>query len=93
MKTTNNKRYLALGAALLFFQDITLHADDLFQVFWRGTYYVRNSSSHVIAVSFTERTLVQQMAQNAGLDPSQLVLVYRVQVRTGTRVVDATNAS
>jgi hypothetical protein len=70
-------RYLVLGAALACLSASAARADDLFQLFWRGTYYVRNSNSHIIAVGFTEQSLVQQVAQNAGLDSGQLVLVYR----------------
>lgn len=73
--------YLLLAAALACFHESGAYADDLFQLFWRGTHYARNSSSHIVAVSFTERYLVQQVAQNTGLDPSQLILVYRPQKR------------
>lgn len=52
-------------------------ADDLFRLYWRTTYYAKNSSGHIVAVSFTEQDFVNQVAQSSGLDPSQLVLVYR----------------
>jgi len=54
-----------------------LRADDLFQLFWRGTYYSTNSIGHIVAVRFTEQDIVSQAAQSAGLDASQLVFVYR----------------
>jgi hypothetical protein len=74
-------QYLFLGAALACFHESGVPADDLFQLFWRGTYYARNSTSHIIAVSFTEQSLVEQVAQNSGLDASQLIFVYRPQKR------------
>ncbi|HZR19614.1 MAG TPA: hypothetical protein VFE51_20180 [Verrucomicrobiae bacterium] len=52
-------------------------ADDLFRLFWRGTYYTKNSTGHIVAVSFSESAIVNQVAQSAGMDPSQLVFVYR----------------
>jgi hypothetical protein len=52
-------------------------ADDLFQVLWRVTYYAKNSTGHIVAVPFSERDLVNEVAQNTGRDPSQLVLVFR----------------
>lgn len=52
-------------------------ADDLFQLFWRGTYYTTNSTGHIMAVSFTEQDFVNKVAQDNGLDPSTLVFVYR----------------
>ena|SRR5690242_13540594 len=70
---------LIFALALGFLQ--SLQADDLFQLFWRTTYYARNSSGHIMAVSFSEQDFVNQVAQNNNLDPSQLVLVYRPRKR------------
>lgn len=72
---------LFLAVALGFLSCGTLRADDLFQLFWRVTYYTRNSSGHIVAVSFSEQDFVNQVAQNNNLDPSQLVLVYRPRKR------------
>ena len=52
-------------------------ADDLFQLFWRGTYYTHDSTGHIIAVRYTEQDIVNFIAQNNGLDPSSCVLVFR----------------
>lgn len=68
---------LALGLS----SAANLKADDLFRLFWRGTYYTTNSTGHIVAVSFSEQAAVNQVAQNAGMDPSQLVLVYRPRKR------------
>jgi hypothetical protein len=56
-------------------------ADDLFRLIWRGTYYAKNSSGHIVAVSFSEQDVVNQVAQSTGMDPSQLVFVYRPRKR------------
>jgi hypothetical protein len=68
---------LALAGAVALLQPLNSKADDLFQLFWRGTYYTKNASGHIVAVPFTEQTFVNQVARNNGLDPSQCVFVYR----------------
>lgn len=75
------RMWLCLLVAFGSFQSLRVRADDLFQLYWRGTYYVTNSTSHIIAVNFSEQTLVNQVAQNTGSDASQLVLVYRPRKR------------
>lgn len=69
----------------------SVQADDLFQLFWRGTYYTRNSSGHIVAVPFTEQNVINEVAQNTGIDPSQLVFVYRPRKRD-TAVVQSNGA-
>lgn len=64
---------LALGVS----QATIGHADDLFRLYWRGTYYTTNSTGHIIAVPFTEQSFVNKVAKDNGLDPSQLIFVYR----------------
>src|SRR5262249_42124262 len=66
-----------LIAALMLTAAVTSQADDLFQLFWRGTYYTKNDTGHIIAVSFTEQDFVNKVGQDNGLDPSTLVFVYR----------------
>ena len=63
-----------------------VRADDLFRLFWRGTYYTKNASGHIVAVSFSENDLVHQVAQSMGMDPGQLVFVYRPQKRDASVV-------
>lgn len=72
-----NRLWLVLAVALGYFPVNSVRADDLFQLFWRGAYYTKNSTGHIIAVNFSEQDLVNQVAQSTGMDPSQLVLVYR----------------
>jgi hypothetical protein len=62
-------------------QSTAVRADDLFQLFWRVNCYTTNSTGHIISVGFSEQNYVNQVAQNNGLDPSQLVLVYRPRKR------------
>lgn len=68
---------LALLLALGLFQAMSSRADDLFQLFWHGTYYTTNSTGHIIAVPFTEQDFVNQVAHDNGLDPATCVFVYR----------------
>jgi len=72
-----NRSWLALAAAIGFIHPVSSSADDLFQLFWRGYVYTKNSTGHIVAVSFTERDFVNKVAQDNGLDPSTLVFVYR----------------
>jgi len=78
MKT---RGWFFMAVALVCFQPTNTHADDLFQLFWRGTYYTTNSTGHIIAVGFSEQDFVNQVAQNNGLDASQLLFVYRPRKR------------
>lgn len=75
------RSWLLLAVVLGWIPSTQLRADDLFQLFWRTTYYTTNSTGHIIAVGFSEQDFVNQVAQNSGIDPSQLVLVYRPRKR------------
>src|SRR6266436_1619405 len=88
MKT---RSWLLVGTAVASLLATSLRADDLFQLSWHGTYYAKDSSGHIVAVRFTEQDLVNQVAQNNGLDPSQLVFVYRPNKRD-TAVVRSNGA-
>jgi hypothetical protein len=68
---------LAIIAASSFLQPLSSRADDLFQMSWRGTYYKNDSTGHIIAVQFSEQDFVNMVAQDNGLDPGDLVFVYR----------------
>ena len=86
------KKYsrLVSVSALILATTLSSQADDLFQLFWRGTYYTKNSTGHIVAVNFTEQDFVNKVAQDNGLDPSTLVFVYRPD-RRDTVVVRASN--
>jgi hypothetical protein len=86
------KKYWKLGSILILIFGTTwnVSADDLFRLFWRGTYYTKNGSGRIVAVHFTEQDFVNKVAQDNGLDPSTLVFVYRPD-RRDTVVVRAAN--
>lgn len=71
------KRLFFLTSMFVLLMQGVLPADDLFQLFWRGTYYVNNSSGHIVAVSFSEQNIVNKIARDNGLNPADLVFVYR----------------
>ncbi len=52
-----------------------------FQLFWRGTYFTTNPDGSITSGSFTEQSFVNKVARDNGLDPSQLVFVYRADKR------------
>ena len=60
---------IVLAAAVTLTAGINSQADDLFQLFWRGTYYTKSDTGHIVAVSFTEQDFVNKVAQDNGLDP------------------------
>jgi hypothetical protein len=86
------KIFVVLAVAISLTAGINLKADDLFQLFWRGTYYTRNDTGHIIAVSFTEQDFVNKVAQDNNLDPSTLVFVYRPDKRDTVVVRASTGA-
>ncbi|HLH53822.1 MAG TPA: hypothetical protein VKY92_09425 [Verrucomicrobiae bacterium] len=86
-----NCAWLVLTALVSFGAPTWVHADDLFQLYWRTTYYTTNSTGHIVAVTFTENDFVNQVAQSTGMDASQLVLVYRPRKRD-VAVVQANGA-
>jgi hypothetical protein len=75
------RTWLFLAIALGCLSSMAVRADDLFQLFWRVNYYTTNSTGHIIAINFSEQDFVNQVAQSTGVDPSQLVLVYRPRKR------------
>jgi hypothetical protein len=83
---------LAFMAVLNFFQPLNSKADDLFQMFWRGTYYKTNSTGRMVAVKFSESDFVNKVARDNNLRPSDLVFVYRPNKRD-TAVVRASNGA
>lgn len=72
-----SRNWLAVAAAVALIAPWSSNADDLFQLFWRGYVYTKNSSGHIVAVSFTEQDFVNKVAQDNGLDPTKLIFVYR----------------
>ena len=68
---------LGLFTTLSLLGPLTSRADDLFKMFWRGTYYTHDSSGHIVAVGFSEQDFVNQVANNNNLNANDLVFVYR----------------
>ena len=77
LKNMKTRTWLAFASTIALLHSLSLSADDLFQLFWRGTVYTKNSSGHIAAVNFTEQDFVNKVAQDNGLDPTTLVFVYR----------------
>jgi hypothetical protein len=75
------RTWLFIAVVLGCLSSTAVRADDLFQLFWRVTYYTTNSTGHIIAIGFSEQDFVNEVAQSTGADPSQLVLVYRPRKR------------
>ncbi|HYG34250.1 MAG TPA: hypothetical protein VEC99_05675 [Clostridia bacterium] len=82
---------LAAIVILSILQPVVTHAEDLFLLSWRGTQYTTNVDGRIIAVPFTERDFINEVAKNNGLDPSRLRFVYRPNKRD-TVVVRANGA-
>lgn len=77
-KTDMKLRTLWLAAvASCLFSATLANADDLFRLYWRGTYYTTNATGHIITRSFSEQDFVNQVAHDNGLDPSTCIFVYR----------------
>ena len=72
-----NAKWLRLLLTVAGLHSASVHADDLFQLFWRGTYYTKNSTGHIVAVPFSEQTIINQVSRNTGIDTGNLVFVYR----------------
>src|SRR5258707_4965165 len=71
------KSWLAAVIAGSLILPLSSKGDDLFQLFWRGNVYTKNSNGRIIAFSFTEQDFINKVAQDNGLDASQLFFVYR----------------
>jgi len=69
MKTCN---VLRLALALSFIEPLVSKADDLFAISWRGTVHSATATR-----SYTDKDVVKAIAANNGLDPKDLILVYR----------------
>lgn len=68
------------------------NADDLFQLFFRGSFWVKTSSGDLLKGTFTEQSWVNKVARDNGLNPSTLVFVYRPNKRDTVVVQAATGA-
>jgi len=72
-----NAKWFRLLLTMAGLHAATVHADDLFQLFWRGTYYTKDSTGHIVAFPFSEQAVINQVSRNTGIDAGSLVFVYR----------------
>ena len=63
---------LSFAAGLGLLQPLVSQADDLFAISWHGTVH-----SGTTTRSYTDKDVVKAIATNNGLDPKDLILVYR----------------
>ncbi len=61
-----------------------------FQLTWNATGYTHNARGNLIATNLTQQALVKKVALDNGLNPADLIFVYRVEKRD-TAVVYRTN--
>ena len=61
-----------------------------FQMTWTATGYTHNTHGNLIATNLTQQALVKKVAIDNGLNPADLIFVYRVEKRD-TAVVYRTN--
>src|SRR5438874_696533 len=66
---------LAIGIGLT--QPLLLHAQDMFAISWRGTIHYDDGTGRTVTKSYSDKDAVKMIADNNGLDPRDLVLVYR----------------
>lgn len=67
-----------------------LHATEMFQLSWKGKFYYTDTRGKVTSKSYSDKDVVRVIAQNNGLDPKDLVLVYRPNAYDTAVVVKAT---
>lgn len=84
----NKMLTLVLTAVAL--QSLSAFADNLYTLSWRGTAYTTDANGKIVARSLTEKDVVNQIASDNGLNPRDLVFVYRAD-KLDTAVVMRTN--
>src|SRR4029077_6645266 len=58
-------------------QPLVSNGVEMFQLSWKGTVHYTDGAGNLVSKSFTEKDVVRVLAQERGLDPDDLVLVYR----------------
>jgi hypothetical protein len=91
-KTIKIRHVLALALAMGAVHSLAVRGDDLFQMYWRGAIYWKNSAGQIVRTPYTEQSFVNTVAANNGLNPSTLVFVYRPN-RHDTVVVNASTGA
>jgi len=91
MRTHRRTRIICMALPLGLLS-LSLQADDLFKLSWRGTAYTTDGNGNVVAKTATEKDFIQKVATDNGLDPKSLVFVYRAD-KHDTAVVDASTGA
>lgn len=81
------QKLLAFVAAASLVQPLVSQAHDEFQLKWHGTLYTTDSGGNLVIQRFSDKDIVQVIAQREGVSPNDLVLVYRADA-LDTAVVD-----
>src|SRR5215471_1921928 len=71
------RNLFACSLAIGLLQPFILRAEDMFRMSWHGTVYTTSTSGQVTTRSFSERDFIQKVASDNGIDPRELVFVYR----------------
>ncbi|HLP77716.1 MAG TPA: hypothetical protein VK327_12460, partial [Candidatus Paceibacterota bacterium] len=67
-----------------------LHATEMFQISWKGKFYYTDPRGRVVSRSYSDKDVIRVIAQNNGLNPNDLVMVYRPNAFDTAVVVKAT---
>src|SRR3954468_22572590 len=71
------KKIVAITSALLVMQTLTVKAEDLFHLMWRGSAITKDSNGRIVAYPLSELQFVAKIAADTGQSPNQLMFVYR----------------
>ena len=58
-------------------QTLAAKAEEFFVISWSGTQYYANDAGRVVAKGYSSRDVINRVANNIGVNPSDLLLVYR----------------
>src|SRR5205823_5336341 len=74
MKTGN---MLGLAVAVGLMQPLASSAQDMFAISWRGTAHYDDGTGRIVTKSYSDKDAVKVIADDNGLNPKDLILVYR----------------
>ena len=74
MKKTTIAALIMAGSVL---QPLLGHADDLYQMAWRGKVFTTGANGQIVAGTISEQDFIRKAATDNGLDPRGLAFVYR----------------
>src|SRR5262245_33240871 len=91
MKTSRS--IVVLAACAFISQSISATAQGMFTFIFSGTCCQINASGNIVKTTISQRTLLNDAAQAAGVDPSGLMLVYHIHGTDFGDTLDLINAS